>query len=144
MGGEVRLLEADQDVYRMFDTPEQLGRMVHAEFKGSGDKKILLIAHMDTVYLRGMLANQPFRIDGNRAYGLGISDDKQGVALILHAVKMLRELGFARCGFFCRTNKSGQRFVNTGDQRYWCGDHVSKRTRIPRWRSAGTGTQRSL
>lgn len=98
MGGEVRLLEADQDVYRMFDTPEQLGRMVHAEFKGSGDKKILLIAHMDTVYLRGMLANQPFRIDGNRAYGLGISDDKQGVALILHAVKMLRELGFDEYG----------------------------------------------
>jgi len=31
--------------------------MVRATFKGSGKKKLLLIAHMDTVYLRGMLAS---------------------------------------------------------------------------------------
>ena len=47
---------------------------------GTGTKKILLLAHMDTVYQRGMLAKQPFRIEGDRAYGLGIADDKQGVA----------------------------------------------------------------
>ncbi len=94
LGGDVELLEAGDDVYRMFDTPEQLGPMVHARFSGSGDKKILLIAHMDTVYLRGMLAQQPFRIDGNRAYGLGISDDKQGVALIVHVIAMLQALDF--------------------------------------------------
>jgi glutamate carboxypeptidase len=74
LGGAVELLEAGDDAYRMFDTPAQIGRMVHARFSGSGDKNILLLAHMDTVYLRGMLANQPFRIDANRAYGLGISD----------------------------------------------------------------------
>jgi glutamate carboxypeptidase len=94
LGGAVELLEAGDDAYRMFDTPEQIGRMVHARFSGSGDKNILLLAHMDTVYLRGMLADQPFRIDGNRAYGLGISDDKQGVAVIIHTIAMLRELGF--------------------------------------------------
>lgn len=94
LGGEVELLEAGPDAYRMFDTPEQIGRMVHARFMGSGDKKILLLAHMDTVYLRGMIAEQPFRIDGNRAYGLGISDDKQGVAVILHTIAMLNEMGF--------------------------------------------------
>lgn len=94
LGGDVELLEADQEVYRMFDTPDRIGRMVHARFHGKGDKKILLIAHMDTVYLRGMLAEQPFRIDGNRAYGLGIADDKQGVALIIHVLAMLRELEF--------------------------------------------------
>ncbi len=94
LGGEVELLEAGDDVYRMFDTPEQLGPMVHARFTGTGDSRILLIAHMDTVYLRGMLAQQPFRIDGNRAYGLGISDDKQGVALIIHVIALLQEIGF--------------------------------------------------
>ena len=94
LGGEIELLEAGHDVYRMFDTPEQLGPMVRARFTGSGDKNILLIAHMDTVYLRGMLAQQPFRIDGNRAYGLGISDDKQGVALIIHVIAMLQALEF--------------------------------------------------
>jgi glutamate carboxypeptidase len=53
---------------------------------------------MDTVYLRGMLAQQPFRIDGNRAYGLGIADDKHGVAIILHALAILKEMNFRDYG----------------------------------------------
>ena len=98
LGGQVELLDANQDVYRMFDTPEQIGPMVHASFTGRGDKRIMLIAHMDTVYLRGMIDDQPFRIDGNLAYGLGIADDKQGVAVIIHTVAMLRDLGFDEYG----------------------------------------------
>lgn len=72
-----------------------LGPSVYATRQGKGQKKVLLIAHMDTVYPRGMVAKQPFRIDGDRAYGLGIADDKQGVALILHTVEMLARNGFA-------------------------------------------------
>jgi glutamate carboxypeptidase len=53
---------------------------------------------MDTVYLRGMLAQQPFRVDGNRAYGLGITDDKQGIALILHTLAMLKAANFRDYG----------------------------------------------
>ncbi|WP_082497751.1 glutamate carboxypeptidase [Pseudorhodoferax sp. Leaf267] len=71
-----------------------LGSMVYATKAGTGAKKVLLIAHMDTVYQRGMAAKQPFRIDGDRAYGLGIADDKQGVALILHVVDLLARNGF--------------------------------------------------
>lgn len=97
LGGQVEFIEpADADVYRMEDTPEKasaIGRMVRATFKGTGTKKIMLMAHMDTVYPAGMAAQQPFRIDGNRAYGLGIADDKQGVALVLHTVSMLQQLG---------------------------------------------------
>ena len=99
LGGEVAMIEPDPaDVYRMVDTPKQIGKMVQARFAGTGTKKILLIAHMDTVYLRGMGAQQPFRIDGNRAYGLGIADDKQGVALILHTLAILREMSFRDYG----------------------------------------------
>ena len=72
----------------------KLGSMVYATRAGKGAKKVLLIAHMDTVYPRGMAAKQPFRIDGDRAYGLGIADDKQGVALILHTVELLARNGF--------------------------------------------------
>jgi len=53
---------------------------------------------MDTVYLRGMLAQQPFRIDGNRAYGLGIADDKQGIAVILHTLAILKAVNFRDYG----------------------------------------------
>jgi len=93
LGGKVELIEPPAaDHYKMFDTPEQPGRIVKASFTGRGSKKILLLAHMDTVYPRGMLAQQPFRIDGDKAYGLGIADDKQGVAVILHTVALLRTL----------------------------------------------------
>ena len=99
LGGQVDFIEPTAaTTYRMADTPETIGRMVRATFKGTGSKRILLIAHMDTVYLKGMLAKQPFRIDGNKAYGLGISDDKQGVAMVVHLVAMLRALSFADYG----------------------------------------------
>lgn len=97
LGGKVEILQAT-DISRLDDTPERVGPMVHAEFKGSGQKKIMLIAHMDTVYRNGMLKDQPFRIDGDRAYGLGISDDKHGVALILHTVALLQKLDFKDYG----------------------------------------------
>jgi len=97
LGGQVELVEPS-DIYKMEDTPERIGRMVRATFTGTGAKKILLIAHMDTVYQRGMLAKQPFRVDGNRAYGLGIADDKQGIALILHTLAMLKALDFRQYG----------------------------------------------
>lgn len=96
-GGKVEII-TPTDVYRMDDTPEKVGQMVHAEFKGTGTKKIMLIAHMDTVYLPGMLKDQPFRVDGDRAYGLGISDDKQGVAAIIHTIDILRSLNFKEYG----------------------------------------------
>ena len=97
LGGQVELVDPS-DVYKMEDTPEKIGKMVRATFTGTGKKKILIIAHMDTVYPRGMLAKQPFRVDGNRAYGLGIADDKQGVAVILHTLAILRAMNFREYG----------------------------------------------
>jgi glutamate carboxypeptidase len=102
LGATVELIEpgspASPDVYRMEDTPEKIGKMMKATFKGTGTKNVMLIAHMDTVYLKGMLAKQPFRVEGDKAYGLGIADDKQGIAVILHAVTMLRQMNFNEFG----------------------------------------------
>lgn len=99
LGAQVDLIEPAADsTYRMADTPEKIGRMVRGSFKGTGSKRILLIAHIDTVYLKGMLEKQPFRIDGNRAYGLGIADDKQGVAMVVHLASLLKSLNFNQYG----------------------------------------------
>ncbi|RZI43987.1 M20/M25/M40 family metallo-hydrolase [Herbaspirillum sp. HC18] len=98
LGGRVEFIEPGPDTYRMMDTPERPGRMVRATFKGTGSRKILLIAHMDTVYLKGILARQPFHIEDNRAYGLGIGDDKAGVAVILHTIATLKAIGFREYG----------------------------------------------
>ena len=98
LGAKVELVEPGPEVYKMFDTPEKIGKMVRATFTGTGTKKILLLAHMDTVYPRGMLAGQPFKVEGDRASGLGIADDKQGIAVILHTLAILRALNFREYG----------------------------------------------
>jgi len=99
LGAQVEVIEpVEAQTTRFSDTPERIGKLVKATFTGSGKARILMLAHMDTVYPKGMLAKQPFRIDGNRAYGLGIADDKQGIALILHVMAMLKSLDFRDYG----------------------------------------------
>ena len=46
---------------------------------GTGRRKIMLMAHMDTIYETGILQTQPWKIDGNNLYGPGIADDKGGI-----------------------------------------------------------------
>lgn len=85
------------ETYRLFDTPEVVGNIVIGRLVGSGGagaRNIMLLAHMDTVYPRGTLAKRPFRVEANRAYGPGIADDKGGVAVILHALSVLRAMEF--------------------------------------------------
>jgi glutamate carboxypeptidase len=53
---------------------------------------------MDTVYHKGMAEKQPFRVEGNKAYGLAIADDKQGIAVILHTLAMLKSLNIRDYG----------------------------------------------
>lgn len=64
--------------------------LVRGVFEGKGALKVMLIAHMDTVYDSGILASEPYRRAGNLLYGPGIADDKGGVAVILHALALLR------------------------------------------------------
>jgi glutamate carboxypeptidase len=99
LGAKVELIDpVEADTVRLSDTPERIGKMLKASFKGAGRARIMLLAHMDTVYPKGMLAKQPFRIDGDRAYGLGIADDRQGIAVILHTMAMLKALDFRDYG----------------------------------------------
>jgi glutamate carboxypeptidase len=69
-------------------------RIVIGRFSGNGSKRIMLIAHMDTVYREGVLQTQPWHIEGNRIYGPGIADDKGGIAVILHALQILNDAGW--------------------------------------------------
>jgi glutamate carboxypeptidase len=69
--------------------------MVKGVLTGKGKVKVMLIAHMDTVYPDGILASQPYKLDGNRLYGPGIADDKGGIAVILHSLGILKSLGWS-------------------------------------------------
>jgi glutamate carboxypeptidase len=66
--------------------------IVIGTFEGTGRAKLMLMAHMDTVYERGILTTQPWRVDGERIFGPGIADDKGGIAVVLHALKILKEV----------------------------------------------------
>jgi glutamate carboxypeptidase len=70
------------------------GDIVIGTFEGTGTKKLMLIAHMDTVYQRGILATEPYKVDGNRIYGPGIADDKGGIAVVLHSLQILKDAGW--------------------------------------------------
>jgi len=65
-----------------------------AVFHGSGKAKILIIAHIDTVFGPGTVAQRPFRIEGDRALGPGVGDEKGGVITAITALKILHDLGF--------------------------------------------------
>ena len=94
LGGTIEVVDGNAEVTRLYDTPPQIGNIVIARWEGTGTKRLMLMAHMDTVYPAGTLAKRPFRIDGSRAYGPGIADDKGGVAVILHGLAILRALDF--------------------------------------------------
>lgn len=87
-------LQALGFVTERVDAPPSAGVNLIGRLDGNGTRKLLLLAHMDTVYLDGTAASQPFRIDGNRAYGAGIADDKAGIAVVLHALRLLKATGF--------------------------------------------------
>jgi glutamate carboxypeptidase len=70
------------------------GDIVIATFEGTGTKKLMLIGHMDTVYEHGILATEPYKEQGPLIYGPGIADDKGGLAVVLHALQILKEQGW--------------------------------------------------
>jgi len=69
----------------------QLGDLVIGRLAGSGPR-LLLIGHMDTVFEPGTAAERPFKVDGDRAMGPGVSDMKGGLLAGLHALAALRSL----------------------------------------------------
>ncbi|WP_397444011.1 M20/M25/M40 family metallo-hydrolase [Pseudomonas chlororaphis] len=70
------------------------GNHVLATLKGTGKARILLMAHMDTVFKEGTAAERPFRIQDGRAYGPGVMDDKGGIVAGIYALKVLDNLKF--------------------------------------------------
>jgi glutamate carboxypeptidase len=65
-----------------------------AVFHGTGKGRILVIAHLDTVFGPGTVAGRPFRMDAGRAYGPGVGDEKGGVANAVTALKILHDMNF--------------------------------------------------
>lgn len=67
------------------------GDTVVGTFRGAlpTGPRLLLVAHMDTVFDTGTATAHPFRIDGTRAFGPGIVDMKGGLLVGLYALRAL-------------------------------------------------------
>ncbi|HEX3653458.1 MAG TPA: glutamate carboxypeptidase [Rhizomicrobium sp.] len=81
---------------------------VVATLTGSGRAHILMIGHMDTVFGPGTVAERPYSVEGDRAHGPGVADEKGGVVEGLYALTLLHDLGFhdfARIAFLIETSE---------------------------------------
>ena len=74
----------------------RFGQHLRCEFTLPGprrksDGQILALAHSDTVWPFGTLANMPFRQKDGRLWGPGVLDMKSGIAFFIFAMRALRE-----------------------------------------------------
>jgi len=67
---------------------------VAATLTGTGKGRILLLAHMDTVFPRGTVAQRPYRVVGDHGIGPGAGDDKNGIVSAVCALRVLHELSY--------------------------------------------------
>ena len=90
---EARLKALGLQVERRKSTSNH-GDVLVGRLSGTGKRRLMLIAHFDTIYWPGTLGTQPIKQDGNKLYGPGIADDKGGVAVILHTLAILKASGW--------------------------------------------------
>ena len=69
--------------------PDKAGFYVHATLEGTGQAHVCLLGHHDTVFPEGTASARPFRVDGERCYGPGVADMKGGLAVAVHAARLL-------------------------------------------------------
>lgn len=89
-----RLTHSGFTIERQITTDGIHGDVIVARRQGTGSRRILLFAHMDTVFEQGDAALRPFSIDERgHGRGPGVTDDKAGVVAGIHAAEHLIALG---------------------------------------------------
>jgi glutamate carboxypeptidase len=74
---------------------ERFGGCMAARLPGTNgtNRPIVLMGHCDTVFPEGTVAQRPFRIDGNQAFGPGVADMKAGLVMNTFVLDALRRFG---------------------------------------------------
>ncbi|MBE7217978.1 MAG: M20/M25/M40 family metallo-hydrolase [Caulobacteraceae bacterium] len=96
------------------EAPGRTGPNLLATLAGSGRGRVLIVAHADTVFPAGTAAQRPFRIDGGRAFGPGVSDEKGGGVVALTALELLRRGGWRDFGRITFLLESGEEIGSPG------------------------------
>jgi glutamate carboxypeptidase len=115
LGERLKALGANLNV-----TPPEaagLGDNQVANLTGTGKTRILIIAHIDTVFGPGTVAKRPFRIEGTQARGPGVSDEKGGVVEAVTALTLLNQLGFHDYGKITLLLETSEEMGSPGTRR---------------------------
>lgn len=70
------------------------GNCVVARWHGTGQGRLMLIGHLDTVYPDGTAAARPMWFEGTKVLGPGTCDMKGGLLVGLYALRALQQTGF--------------------------------------------------
>lgn len=87
LGGRVKMHRA-----------RRFGDALEARFgpRRRGEKPVLLMGHLDTVWPLETLKTMPWRVRDGRLWGPGVLDMKAGVAMALTAIELVTEAGLLR------------------------------------------------
>jgi glutamate carboxypeptidase len=85
------------------------GGHLRAELPGSGPP-LLLSGHSDTVWPEGTLAEMPFRVEGEHAFGPGVYDMKACLVVLLEAIRVAGDGRRALRVFLTADEEMGSRF----------------------------------
>ena len=73
-------------------SPSDLGDVLRVTIPGKTNERVVLLAHADTVYPRGVWS-QMWRVEGDKAFGPGAYDMKGGIVQAVWALKTIQALG---------------------------------------------------
>ena len=68
---------------------------VSQDSQNTSNRPILLMGHRDTVFPKGEPTRRPFKIEGDRAHGPGVSDMKAGLVMNCFVLAALKKFGGA-------------------------------------------------
>ena len=92
LGGQVEIIPnkiTGDHVLAQFSSPAGRGA------RGGGEKPILLLCHMDTVFPLGILARMPYREVDGKILGPGTLDMKGGIVIALAAIEEAQKQGLS-------------------------------------------------
>lgn len=91
---------------------------LRAKKKGAGQKEVMIIGHMDTLFPKGTAAARPFTIKDGKAFGPGVLDMKGGITVALFALEALYESGWNDKNitvFFCGDEETNHPKTNAAE-----------------------------
>jgi glutamate carboxypeptidase len=95
VGGHIRNFLGSQGIASEVTPDTKFGDAINATVGHGSNRPILLMGHRDTVFPKGEPTRRPFKIDGPRAYGPGVSDMKSGLVMNCFILAALKKFGGA-------------------------------------------------